>query len=321
MRLTCPNCGAQYEVPDDVIPQAGRDVQCSNCGDTWFQTHRDHTAPEDDASTAPDDREEDAPDTPEPAAPEPAPEPAPDNPDEIAEPAETAPDDVPSGAPAITPEPAPGTPDPTERPGRREIDPAVANLLREEAEREKRARAAAQSGGLETQPDLGLPDSHDEDRRSREARARMSHLRGDDSSVPASQDHEPEGADPQDIDPISHRSLFPDIEEINSSLAPGATGARTGPDHTAYPEASGRRGQFRSGFLLAALIAVAALLAYVFAPQLADMVPALREVLGEYVGWVNGLRRWLDGQITALMLWLDSMASTAPASSGDPATN
>lgn len=37
MRLTCPNCGAQYEVPDDVIPSGGRDVQCSNCGSTWFQ--------------------------------------------------------------------------------------------------------------------------------------------------------------------------------------------------------------------------------------------------------------------------------------------
>ncbi len=37
MRLVCPNCGAQYEVPDDVIPTTGRDVQCSNCGHTWFE--------------------------------------------------------------------------------------------------------------------------------------------------------------------------------------------------------------------------------------------------------------------------------------------
>ncbi len=37
MRLICPNCGAQYEVPEDVIPDEGRDVQCSNCGDTWYQ--------------------------------------------------------------------------------------------------------------------------------------------------------------------------------------------------------------------------------------------------------------------------------------------
>lgn len=41
MRLTCPNCGAQYEVPDDIIPVGGRDVQCSNCGNTWFQYHTD----------------------------------------------------------------------------------------------------------------------------------------------------------------------------------------------------------------------------------------------------------------------------------------
>jgi len=37
MRLTCPNCTAQYEVDDRVIPQNGRDVQCSACGNTWYQ--------------------------------------------------------------------------------------------------------------------------------------------------------------------------------------------------------------------------------------------------------------------------------------------
>ncbi len=46
MRLTCPNCGAQYEVPDDIIPTGGRDVQCSNCGNTWFQVHPDMQAEE-----------------------------------------------------------------------------------------------------------------------------------------------------------------------------------------------------------------------------------------------------------------------------------
>ncbi|CUH54272.1 zinc-ribbon domain-containing protein [Shimia marina] len=45
MRLTCPNCGAQYEVPDDIIPTSGRDVQCSSCGNTWFQVHPDHVDP------------------------------------------------------------------------------------------------------------------------------------------------------------------------------------------------------------------------------------------------------------------------------------
>lgn len=37
MRLVCPNCGAQYEVDDRVIPEGGRDVQCSSCGHAWYQ--------------------------------------------------------------------------------------------------------------------------------------------------------------------------------------------------------------------------------------------------------------------------------------------
>ncbi|MEL6207716.1 MAG: zinc-ribbon domain-containing protein [Pseudomonadota bacterium] len=41
MRLTCPNCGAQYAVDPGVIPAEGRDVQCSSCGHTWLQLHPD----------------------------------------------------------------------------------------------------------------------------------------------------------------------------------------------------------------------------------------------------------------------------------------
>ncbi|MEZ5751390.1 MAG: zinc-ribbon domain-containing protein [Paracoccaceae bacterium] len=41
MRLTCPNCNAQYEVDDRAIPRAGRDVQCSACAHTWYQYPRE----------------------------------------------------------------------------------------------------------------------------------------------------------------------------------------------------------------------------------------------------------------------------------------
>ncbi len=37
MRLICPNCTAQYEVDATMIPDEGRDVQCSNCGHTWYE--------------------------------------------------------------------------------------------------------------------------------------------------------------------------------------------------------------------------------------------------------------------------------------------
>jgi predicted Zn finger-like uncharacterized protein len=43
IRLVCPNCGARYDVPADVIPDAGRDVQCSNCGHMWFASRPEAT--------------------------------------------------------------------------------------------------------------------------------------------------------------------------------------------------------------------------------------------------------------------------------------
>ncbi|MEO1952355.1 zinc-ribbon domain-containing protein [Thioclava sp.] len=52
MRLVCPNCGAQYEVDDAVIPDGGRDVQCSNCGHGWFQPSKDMLSAEPDTTTA-----------------------------------------------------------------------------------------------------------------------------------------------------------------------------------------------------------------------------------------------------------------------------
>jgi predicted Zn finger-like uncharacterized protein len=36
MRLTCPNCGAEYEVADGMVPAAGRHVQCTACHTRWF---------------------------------------------------------------------------------------------------------------------------------------------------------------------------------------------------------------------------------------------------------------------------------------------
>ncbi|SFR58622.1 MJ0042 family finger-like domain-containing protein [Yoonia tamlensis] len=40
MRLICPKCNAQYDIASDAIPAGGRDVQCSSCSHTWFQTEK-----------------------------------------------------------------------------------------------------------------------------------------------------------------------------------------------------------------------------------------------------------------------------------------
>ena len=69
MRINCPNCEAQYEVEDRLIPEGGRDVQCSNCGHAWFQYPA--------GTLFDEDAEEDAPPAPaaRPAPPQPQPAP------------------------------------------------------------------------------------------------------------------------------------------------------------------------------------------------------------------------------------------------------
>ena len=275
MRLICPNCGAQYEVPDEVIPESGRDVQCSNCGDTWFQHHPDHR-PEDPAT----------PDAGSGWMEEPAPPPPPE-PDLTAEPSDPDPfyeDEDPEDTKGQAPE-------------RRELDPSVAELLREEAEREEQARAAERRGGLETQPDLGLEEQNGgAQMRGEQARARMARLRGTPAEDPSEQP--PEEA----IDPSSRRNLLPDIEEINSSLsseskAEAATAAAAAASAATEPD---RASGFRSGFRLVVVLAVLGLILYVFAPRLSEAVPALAEPLATYVSAVNDGRMALAQMVNDL---------------------
>lgn len=126
MRLVCPNCDAEYEVDASVIPDSGRDVQCSNCGNAWFQLPPDVEAEL--------QAEEQLYEPPPPAVAHPAPLP------------ESEPEPVPPEHVAEAP------PDPTPR---RTLDETLLAVLREEAERET-AQRAAEAQPLQTQPELGL---------------------------------------------------------------------------------------------------------------------------------------------------------------------
>ena len=151
MRLICPNCGAQYEVDASVIPDIGRDVQCSNCGHTWFQRPTEsrtirpapaegENAPEEDAATSPEDGG--------------------------ATPAEAAKAEAP-------PQPeAPPEPEPEAEPGP-EAEPD-----------EAAARAAETAAGLETQAELGLSETSEDT----SARERLARMRGADQESAASAD-------------------------------------------------------------------------------------------------------------------------------------
>jgi len=47
MRLDCPNCDTGYEVPDGMVPAAGRHVQCTACHTRWFARGSAEPAPSD----------------------------------------------------------------------------------------------------------------------------------------------------------------------------------------------------------------------------------------------------------------------------------
>ncbi|WP_176248071.1 zinc-ribbon domain-containing protein [Sulfitobacter sp. HGT1] len=267
MRLICPNCDAQYEVPDSVMPTAGRDVQCSNCGQTWFQHHPDYMPAED-----PEGLGDNTP-----------------TPDE-----ETA-----TPPPASHAKPAPE---------RKQLDPSVADILRQEAEAEKLARRTKQAEVLESQPDLGLDDSADEptpDQRARLAKARTARMRGEET------EHEavPAGASAAAL--ASRRDLLPDIEEINSTLRTGNERRSADPDledSTVTPAAK-REGGFKRGFTIIVVLALLMLLAYVFAPQLSAAVPQLEPFLSSYVATINQARVSLDSGLQNMLQWLDTKAS------------
>ncbi|PIE11579.1 MAG: hypothetical protein CSA70_11045 [Rhodobacterales bacterium] len=333
MRLVCPNCGAQYEVPEAVIPENGREVQCSNCGDTWFQKHpsQDYELAEE-LEQPLDEADWQVPD------PQPEPEPIEGHDpagqeslsDAIAEtmaeqvpapeaaPAETEADQPAEAKGFATPDPEPDhTPGhgPDPEPTRRELPADVADVLREERNREIEARKH-DSQTLETQPDLGLEAPSDAaSRRERETRLRMARMRGlpDDAA-------DTESAQVAAIAASgSRRDLLPDIEEINSTLR--KSGDRTHPGATRGPErgvasqteagAPQRKRGFGRGFLYALLLVALLILVYVYAPQIGKAVPVVGPALETYVGYVNQGRVWLDGQATALMQWLDEMAASA----------
>ncbi|MEL7344536.1 MAG: zinc-ribbon domain-containing protein, partial [Pseudomonadota bacterium] len=281
MRLVCPNCGAQYEVDRGLIPEAGRDVQCSNCGNTWFQA-----PPEEDLELAEELGQPEPEVTQAAAEPEQVPEPQePDQPEqepaEDPEPvAEHHDDEGGSFADVSEPEPEPEPDFPSVAAA---TSPTALDILREEAAREMAARRAAQHP-LESQPELGVEEAAPA--APVEKRARMARLRG-----------EPEpriDASGTELPP-SRGTDLPDIEDINSSLRPEEKAAEQRKAATNDPvdEAEHRRG-FRLGFTVIVAAAVVLVCLYIYAPVIIAQMPASEPAMIAYVDWANGARDGID---------------------------
>ncbi len=282
MRLVCPNCDARYEVPDDAIPEAGRDVQCANCGHAWYQMSAGAlTNMAEPAEVA--------------AMPEVA---------EMA-PAEAAP--IEAAAPPVTEaladrapaqkivseyddasiDDAPPLPRPT-HPAVSDygVDDSVLAILREEAEREVKARQD-EVRPLETQGDLGIIAAET----PLQKRAAM--LKAEDAAAK----------------PSARRDLLPDVEEINSTLSPSESASDDEAEGTAPADVMRGRNSFRSGFLMMVLVALIGLVAYLAAPRLSAQLPGLTGPLTAYVSFVDVIRLQLDGLMQSATVALTGEAS------------
>lgn len=287
MRLICPNCGAQYEVDESVIPEAGRDVQCSNCGNAWFQMSAAQLRAQEEAAAATDATPDGTEEWVEAEA---------EVPDEVAAEvsAEDATAEVADATPPPVPEPAEPEPEPEPdatpvepEPKRKTLDDAVMNVLREEAARERRAREA-EGGPVAAEPEVAAV--------AVAALAAGAAVREDDSDI----SREDYSDDDAVISRASRRELLPDIEEINSTLRATSDRGGEAASMDAPETLRRRRSGFRMGFSTAIVIAAFLLLLYVMAPAIAARIPTAAPALDAYVGAVDGFRVWLDGTLRGL---------------------
>jgi predicted Zn finger-like uncharacterized protein len=260
MRLICPNCDAQYEVGDSVIPDEGRDVQCSNCGQTWFQpSARMETELAEKQDVTAETEDWAAPDA---GASAELPAEIDDNYD----------DDYDENEPA---------PSPVTEPLRRALDESVLGVLREEAELETRARRSHSAEPLESQPDLGLEDTDTGVGSGQSTnKERMAKMRGIEDDEPVAP---------------TRRDLLPDIEEINSTLR--ATSDRKGKSAAKGEGVAGdttSKSGFRLGFGIMMILTAILMGAYAYAPKIVEAVPASEPAMIQFVERVNVARNWLD---------------------------
>lgn len=295
MRLTCPNCGAQYELAEGVIPPEGRDVECSACAHVWFQRARSPLRTP--APVTP----------PAPAAPVPPPASIQFAPfEDEATPAPRLPD--------FAPIPDDEDDAPAAIPPRRPLNESLLAVLREEAERESAARRA-EASRFEFQPDLGLAEPPRPappaaaPQPANPAVAVAPPRNAAPVAEPVAPAPEPLAspgpapADPLPPPPPAPRPVLADPEAIGATLTstrpadpprlPEPQAAAAAPAEAEARRATG----FWWGFLLALLIAGAAGGAYWRAPQLAAAWPAAAPILDAYAARVDALRARLADMV------------------------
>ncbi|SFR02288.1 zinc-ribbon domain-containing protein [Poseidonocella sedimentorum] len=280
MRLTCPDCGATYDIPDAAIPTRGRDVMCSHCEHVWYARPEEDPAEEAPSPVVTLPVRETAPDTVFDASSGAVPHPA------IRR---QAPQDEEADAPSETP---------SETPPKRTLDPAVARILKEEAAFEAAQRAREDEVSRERLDFVGgtalgaKPAPATEDAAAPEKPAPQAPNSGPmTGETPAPAAKAPAAVTPPRVP-----------EEAGARLrrhdAKAGTRARR-----AEPARRNREDRKRLGRGVKALLALGAIvfiagLFYRFAPQISADLPGLTPALEPYVRAVDAAKAQLPEELT-----------------------
>lgn len=283
MRIICPRCSAEYEVPDSFMPPGARDVQCSECGHSWYQLVSRQASPQAKATA-----------------------PGPSEDENRLQRLREALDghkarvstrstgrtlnlgQVPGESDALdaaTQDGAQSSPPPEEEDKTQEdtapapqrgLDPAVAAVLRSEAEFERNARAHGAAQALEMQPDLGLePPARGrgpETVRDRLARLQAAERTGSAALTRGEETYPDPAGLGQTLQRTERPPPPPPAPVIFSKAGLPVRAERR--DLAIYEAQRRARQGFRWGFFLSLGICLAAPALYLAAPALAGLMPA-----------------------------------------------
>jgi predicted Zn finger-like uncharacterized protein len=315
MRLICPNCSAEYEVDETVIPEAGRDVQCSHCNHVWWQMRT--PAPAEAMAKkmqAPAAAEASAKKVQAPASAEAPAEKAAAVPKEGLKHSASRAPKPPSGPaqmkgpgkmPGFAPPPTMGGEKPAEEPPappreepkaapapepvavaadipaapRRSLDDAVLDVLRQEAQREAESREKEAEAKAKADADA-------------EAAAALAAKAAEEAEKPRS-------------------STLPDVEMINSTLDGEEESGAAASRRIARLQTRRRVG-FRMGFAAMILLALGVAGVYAYGDRLADRWPEFAPQIAAFRERVDRGRAWLD------MAALDATAAIQGMSEDNP---
>jgi hypothetical protein len=263
-------------VPEKNVPSSGREVQCSACGHTWFQTHPSLKKLQ---------------------------EPVKDSGQET----ETASEEIQTVLEKSDLEGS-GQPGETNGTSSSRLHPTVAEVLKEEARREVAVRAAE---NLETQPELGIDEALVQTVPSFDISEPQSKEMSSILLDPDPKELKELYPKTAQMDTGFSGDRLPEQKNINYSLSPAESKKRKISDKGGQAKRVDYQRMKRRGLVTGIMIVVCFFLIYQFSGDIVQAMPQSEQLLKVYVQLVDQLRLISDQWIGQAIAWLEIRAGIA----------